>query len=186
MSLQMIGMILKTKKMNTSVSKLKFALSLICFVLIATASSSAQTMFYHTKDRKQISYDLLTVSNMTFTDDQFMVRNSNGITDAYPLSNFWKINFKLQTGLNPDLIFNSNTFRIYPNPAQELLNLSFCNEVKADATIRILNLNGDVLITQPILSSGDVQIKASQLPTGIYLCQFKNGESISFQKIIKQ
>ena len=172
--------------MVTSFRKYKFVLSLICFELIATTISSAQSVFYYTTDGKQISYDLLTVSNMTFTDENFLVRNNNGTTDAYPISNFWKLNFKFETGLNPDLIFHPNTFRVYPNPVQDILNLSFCGEVKADATIRILDLYGELMVTCLISNSGDIHIKSSQFPAGIYLCQFKNGETITSQKIVKQ
>jgi hypothetical protein len=172
--------------MNTFVRKSKFALSLIYFIAISTSVSSAQTMYYHTADGKQISYNLLTVSNMTFTDENFIVRNNTGSTDAYPLANFWKLNFKFETALNPDLIFNTKIFSVYPNPVQEVLTLTSFGEVHAGASIKILNLEGKVLVEQLITNSGDIQINTSQFPAGIYLCQFNNGTKITSQKIIKQ
>lgn len=161
-----------------------FGLSILFFILISTSYSSAQSMYYHTKDGNLITYDLINVSNMTFTNDDFVIRNANGTIDSYLISNFGQIYFQFNTAL--DLTVNDKLINVYPNPVNEILNFTLFGEIKYSALLQILNLEGEVMIEQKILNSGRNPINMSQLPNGIYLCRYNNGAVITTEKIVKQ
>ncbi len=81
----------------------------------------------------------------------------------------------LTTGINE--INTTNPFIIYPNPTSTILNI----EVKEQAQISIVNVLGDVVLTQTI--NGLSKIDVSNLTSGVYFIQdSKSGKAIKFIK----
>ena len=81
----------------------------------------------------------------------------------------------LTTGINE--INTTNPFIIYPNPTSSILNI----EVKEQAQISIVNVLGDVVLTQTI--NGLSKIDVSNLTSGVYFIQdSKSGKAIKFIK----
>jgi hypothetical protein len=86
------------------------------------------------------------------------------------------------TSLNASLSsseFNSKTvnFKIYPNPATDILNIESENELKS---VEIYSIQG-----QKVLSSVSKEVTISNLASGIYLVQFTDTENITAtQKLI--
>jgi hypothetical protein len=81
----------------------------------------------------------------------------------------------LTTGVNE--INTTNPFIIYPNPTSTILNI----EVKEQAQISIVNVLGDVVLTQTI--NGLSKIDVSNLTSGVYFIQdSKSGKAIKFIK----
>ncbi len=81
----------------------------------------------------------------------------------------------LTTGINE--INTTNPFIIYPNPTSTILNI----EVKEQAQISIVNVLGDVVLTQTI--NGLSKIDVSSLKSGVYFIQdSKSGKAIKFIK----
>jgi hypothetical protein len=68
-------------------------------------------------------------------------------------------------------------WKIYPNPAGELLNLTVNN----DMVIEIIDMMGKT-ISRLTLASGINRIDVSQLDTGVYMIKSKNGLSAKFVK----
>ena len=81
----------------------------------------------------------------------------------------------LTTGVNE--INTTNPFIIYPNPTSTILNI----EVKEQVQISIVNVLGDVVLTQTI--NGLSKIDVSSLTSGVYFIQdSKSGQAIKFIK----
>ena len=81
----------------------------------------------------------------------------------------------LTTGVNE--INTTNTFIIYPNPTSTILNI----EVKEQVQISIVNVLGDVVLTQTI--NGLSKIDVINLTSGVYFIQdSKSGKAIKFIK----
>jgi hypothetical protein len=74
--------------------------------------------------------------------------------------------------------------KVYPNPCDASLNLSFENEVEA-AKVRILNLNGVKVFEKENLSAENI-LNIRGLADGTYLLELQNGAQISRQLIIKK
>jgi len=57
---------------------------------------------------------------------------------------------------------------VFPNPASELLNISFANSDKTIATVSILNTIGQEIYRQQVMDNNNLQIDISSLSPGAY------------------
>lgn len=85
----------------------------------------------------------------------------------------------------------SHTFRCYPNPTQEVLNIQFQLLTKNKVTISINDITGRqlVLLADRNFDQGEqaLQYTISELPAGIYNLVFRAaGEAPVIQKLVKQ
>lgn len=110
--------------------------------------------------------------NLQFTLFCSVIKSSNVktivVTDAAELSGIQ------ETGKNPFSI---------SNPMGSELTISF--EKATSGTIRLYNMNGQLLKTQSISAAQKIQINAADLPGGTYLLQFNDGAKLYSQKVIK-
>jgi hypothetical protein len=92
------------------------------------------------------------------------------------------VNYASTDSLTPDcanmtqgIIENSrkeNLFSVYPNPANNLLNISFSEDQNLKQQIQILNSIG-VLVNEVLVTSS-TQINVSELANGLYLVRLKD------------
>lgn len=76
-------------------------------------------------------------------------------------------------------------FQVFPNPAQDLLNVQVKNAFSFDQKIDFLNLQGQVLQSQ-ILTQGStmVQFGLQQVPSGVYLVRITGLNQVLAKKIV--
>jgi hypothetical protein len=73
-------------------------------------------------------------------------------------------------GINDQPITSSNALKIYPNPANETINLLFDRSVNDLVKVQIINTSGMVVFSLSLVPSGrKVQLDASGLAAGIYI-----------------
>lgn len=110
--------------------------------------------------------------NLQFTLFCSVIKSSNVktivVTDAAELSGIQEI------GKNPFSI---------SNPIGSELTISF--EKATSGTIRLYNMNGQLLKTQSISAAQKTQINTADLPGGTYLLQFNDGAKLYTEKVIK-
>ncbi|MFK7934386.1 MAG: T9SS type A sorting domain-containing protein, partial [Saprospiraceae bacterium] len=76
-------------------------------------------------------------------------------------------------------------FVIYPNPVSEVVNISLPNDVKPNATVRLLNAFGQVVSVQQVdLGNFTIQQDVANFAPGLYFIQLKNGNETMTQKVI--
>ena len=74
-------------------------------------------------------------------------------------------------------------FKIYPNPAAELLNVRAINET--DIKIQIVDLQGKVVVNVATdISGGTASINISQLASGMYMVRIASGQAVEVKKLI--
>jgi hypothetical protein len=77
---------------------------------------------------------------------------------------------------------------IWPNPAQDFINLEYTTTRQLSVNIRVLDMKGNVLLKQNIAEDGmGAVLKEIQLPglkPGIYLLAIDDGKGIMYRKII--
>lgn len=80
----------------------------------------------------------------------------------------------------------ANSFNIWPNPARNLINISFDNPAQTNASIIIYDLLGQIVYTQKLASSNNtsIQITTNILPTGSYWIQLSTPSTTLNQTII--
>lgn len=74
-------------------------------------------------------------------------------------------------------------FKIYPNPAAELLNVRAINET--DIKIQIVDLQGKVVVNVATdISGGTASINISQLASGMYMVRIASDQAVEVKKLI--
>ncbi len=72
-------------------------------------------------------------------------------------------------------------FNIYPNPVDDILNVEM--DVEEDGTLQIVNILGEVVLTQTITPQNKIiQINISALPSGTYIIKINAGNFIGNKK----
>ncbi len=79
-------------------------------------------------------------------------------------------------------------FSIFPNPADNVLNLSLNFSDATDARIEIVNVAGQTVYTEHtgISSSYNKAIDISKLPSGIYLTRISSGNQANVKNFVKE
>ncbi len=74
--------------------------------------------------------------------------------------------------------------RIYPNPTKGLLRIDFPNLTSHEATIRVFDSHGKLIVQQPAARSAEVDL--SVYPPGFYIMTIHIGQDKKEWKIIKE
>ncbi|SFT55408.1 Por secretion system C-terminal sorting domain-containing protein [Lishizhenia tianjinensis] len=82
---------------------------------------------------------------------------------------------------NLSLIYRSDLFEIYPNPAEDLVSLQL-NQIE-QASLRIFDLSGK-LVFQKEINSYDTQLDISSLQRGMYMIEVKSKDQTQQKKLI--
>jgi hypothetical protein len=82
------------------------------------------------------------------------------------------------------VINKSDNLKIYPNPAQDFINIEIENVSKLDFNILIINNLGQI-VQQVILTQNVQQIPVSHLPKGIYTLQIRKEETVFVKRFMK-
>lgn len=72
---------------------------------------------------------------------------------------------------------------IYPNPTDDLLNVSVSEEI---TVLEIVNILGQKMMNIPVNQSKNHQISLKSLPSGIYFLKLKGGGFIQTERIVKK
>lgn len=81
--------------------------------------------------------------------------------------------------------FNKFTFKIYPNPTSDIVNLSFENNLE-NANLKIISILGQTIIEKQNLSGNNINLDVQNLSIGIYIIEIIDGISKFNSKFIKQ
>jgi hypothetical protein len=74
--------------------------------------------------------------------------------------------------------------RIYPNPTKGLLRVDFPNLANHEATIRVFDSHGKLIVQQP--AAGSAEVDLSIYPPGFYIMTIHIGQDRKEWKIIKE
>ena len=99
-----------------------------------------------------------------------------GTGNGYPGSELWLDNISL-TSSTSDVIELSSTLKVYPNPANDVLNISTNGEI---STVVISTLDGKVLKT-----SSESSVDVSDLTSGMYIYQVTVNGKVSTGNFVK-
>ena len=90
-----------------------------------------------------------------------------------------RMNFDPSVGVNE--VQDNLGLRVFPNPANEVINISLNKEVSA--TITLLDVSGKVVRTQT-LNGISTSINTASLNSGVYFVTINDGTSVSTQKVV--
>ena len=90
-----------------------------------------------------------------------------------------RMNFDPSVGINQ--VENNLGLTVFPNPANEVINISLNKEVLA--TLTLLDISGKVVRTQT-LNGISTSINTASLNSGVYFVTINDGTSVSTQKVV--
>tara|TARA_B100000965_G_C19231974_1_gene600529 strand:- start:109 stop:525 length:417 start_codon:yes stop_codon:yes gene_type:complete len=79
---------------------------------------------------------------------------------------------------------DSITFKIYPNPTSDLLNIELSKDKKESISYYLIDINGKILTQGVIYNSG--QINLSQYSDGVYFLELIGVEEKTSWRILKK
>lgn len=83
---------------------------------------------------------------------------------------------------------NELKISLAPNPVKQLLNVQILSEENTDLDLRLLDVNGRVILQRKTARPNHLELDFTQYPNGLYFLQFhpKDGSTIETYKITKQ
>ena len=81
---------------------------------------------------------------------------------------------------------NNMEITVYPNPADEMINLRVLNDKSANATVRLLSVDGKEVLNQSFRTSNGMEImnlNVSNIPAGMYFVKVSTSDSIVVEKV---
>lgn len=84
---------------------------------------------------------------------------------------------------NIQIIDVNKAFQIYPNPANNLLNVQFASDVTSNSVVTIYDNTGRLVLSQPI-STQNERIDISQIPAGIYFVKVQNKQIQHTERLV--
>ena len=161
-----------------------FLFSFGCLFLLE--GLQAQNMYTRTSSN-QTTYSLSNIKKFTFSSGNLLVSSISGAIDNYALNTMRYINFKDLSLGTKEYVQATKNILLYPNPVNEVLNLSFTNLIQGAIHIQITTIEGRVVKQESQNNnSNTATISVTGLPSGLYLCKASNGISSETIKFLKQ
>ena len=91
----------------------------------------------------------------------------------------------MSTGFN-DTEINKDSFKVYPNPATDLITVELSSEFLEKATIQVLNLLGQVVYSENKEISARTLLNISELKPGVYFLKLQSEGEVYSKKFIKK
>jgi bacillolysin len=129
---------------------------------------------------ESISY---TATPGTYYAQVFGYSGANSTTTCYTL----KVQLGTATifGNTNEIAKNNAVLKVYPSPATDILNVSVLGETNGKGIIKVVDVNGTVVLQQKINSSVQ-QVDISRLAKGVYMLKIENGSGLLTSKFVKQ
>jgi len=108
--------------------------------------------------------------------------NANGqIGNGTTTNSLTPLAINCPVSLNVDDFSSANNIKVYPNPVNDILNISFEQEIN---TLSVFNMLGQEVLAKS-LHSNEGTLDFSNLASGTYLVKVKAGNALKIVKIIK-
>ncbi|MDC0584768.1 DNRLRE domain-containing protein [Bacteroidales bacterium] len=116
------------------------------------------------------------------------VRNNMLCTAANPGDwQKFKVTRGLKSGAKVEINrteFTINNVTVFPNPANEILNVHIAGEIQGNLQVKFYNVTGKIILSKTLVAGTEI-IDISGLKSGIYFVQVINGQQIYNNRIVK-
>ena len=111
-----------------------------------------------------------------------------GYNGANNASTCYTLKVQLGTATRPDVnpvTTGKGLIKLYPNPVNNILNVSVLGELSSKSVIQIVDVKGMVVMEQQVVSNPQ-SLDISKLAKGVYLLKVNNGGKSITSKFVKQ
>jgi len=169
---------------------LKLSIILLFSVHFSQLFLSAQSMLYFKENSgTQTSFTLSDISKLILDEGNVLVHKTDGNSNSYAITDIRYLSFNdfmTRTPLIP--CERNSTTILYPNPADDLLQIRFETVKEGNVYLEIADIQGRILqreYTTSQTGSNHWLINISRLPAGLYICRLKNRNILETIKFIK-
>jgi Zn-dependent metalloprotease len=81
---------------------------------------------------------------------------------------------------------STTLFSVYPNPAADQVIIRMENNTQGEVQMEMMDLLGNMILVQPVASSGSTRISVSEIPAGIYFLRLNVNGATQVQKLVIQ
>lgn len=156
--------------------------------LVAVVLDGVNVFTVNASETTYTDYTQITVDVSDKTDGQAHILGVIGVADGG--SNILFDSFNLVVDGEPSVGFDQQLngekdFALYPNPANDVINLHFGQRLEGESTIRIVDFNGRLVSEQLVgeVNSKVLTLETALLPAGIYYVEVQNGSELIRERI---
>lgn len=163
---------------------------LFYFILLAFASHSidAQQIYFYFNDASVQVYNLNELSKIDFEGDNMNLHMTDASVVSFntDLLNYYRYFAEGVTSV-ADLPSRPD-FKVYPNPAENNLNLKLELLKPANVELSVRNLQGLELVNKSIQANNtdELNLDLSALASGQYICIINTGEYVITKSFVKR
>jgi hypothetical protein len=165
------------KKCSAKNQIIKMRNTLLLFSLLLLLSfiplkSAAQGFYVRTIDLRVKSFDLSSLRNITFQNNNLIVKKMTGTEESYPVSTIKALYFNsLYTSASAISLLNEEKIKVYPNPAVSTIRIY--NLPQRENQVMIIGSDGRMVI-RTMLTQDNPGISVSGLTRGLYILKVEN------------
>jgi hypothetical protein len=163
----------------------RFTFCIVLLLGLALLELKAQNMNVIEADQTH-TYSLNNIRSLTFSSGNLIIKKTDNNSTSFALNLINNVNFDFIISNESEIRYAKNTIPfVYPNPVKDILNINIGN-LNESVMIRILSLEGKIIVFKKVNSSENIAIDLSELSSGVYLCQYITDSETRTIKIIKE
>ena len=162
-----------------------FILSALLLSFFYLKGLNAQNMYVNEKNGTQTTFSINEIRKLTFANDNIDINKNDNSTESFALVDIQHINFINTNNVNEEYM-ERNSFLLFPNPANNIVNIH-CNNLDKEAVkVEVYNSKGIMVLQELIFQNNEtIQINISNLNAGIYFIHFNNNDIIETKRLFK-
>jgi hypothetical protein len=172
--------------------RMRISINIFLFLFILRVfSTEAQSYLAVKENNGTLSYyNIQNFQTIVFLSGNFVIKNSGVTINSFPISTLRNLSFvnNITTSLNDKNIYKTEKFILFPNPTNDLLNLTYKCKTENEISIIVSNFEGKTIIQRnmrAMMGENNISIPVSNLKIGTYLVQLEIGDKILISKFIK-
>ncbi|WP_197429349.1 T9SS type A sorting domain-containing protein [Winogradskyella endarachnes] len=139
-------------------------------------------------DDSVTDYNLSDVQKIIFGLSDVSIYLNNDQVISIPLDEFKNYHYSQETLGSEDFIMDSESFKVFPNPTQDVFKISFESKSAFPYTYKIYDITGRAVLQKELGSLNGLHtetISVKEFPSGVYFVELKSGSLKSSKKLIK-
>jgi hypothetical protein len=172
--------------------RMKVAYLLFLLLGLTSISSKAQSVYFNYSDGTTAAYNLVDVRKITFVADEMNLQLFDGSVYSWNVSSIGYYQYDENTLGIEELLNRANSWQVgvFPNPANNLLNIHYNLPVEDKIIIALFDLQGKILLetNAGARAKGEhlESLDISSLEAGQYICRISGQKNTISKNIIKQ
>jgi hypothetical protein len=155
-------------------------------VIVSIASVNAQNLNVLEKGGTQTSLSIHNIRSMVFQSDNLNINLRVGPPVSFMLSNLRNLTFSPLTAIDDPIVESASTLRIFPNPAQDYLNINLNADDNHSLEAKIFTIDGRVVLSQRLNNNDELHtLNVSSLEKGLYYIVLTNSKQLQSAKFFK-